>query len=123
GDDAAQTNVAVQIELPGQTNSPARRIRRSYRRRSNSTYGSDASSGGDTARPFAARSTNGVPRPDFSTFGIILQRNIFDPNRRPHRPYSEPTRVVRAEHITLVGTISYEKGTFAFFDGDDSEYQ
>jgi hypothetical protein len=122
-DDTVQTNGPGQINTLGQTNSSSRRIRRSYRRRSGSTYGADQSSGGDIVRT-GARPTNSVPRPDFSTFSIITHRNIFDPNRRGDRNTNIIARpVVHSEHITLVGTMSYEKGKFAFFDGDNSEYQ
>jgi uncharacterized membrane protein YgcG len=73
----------------------------------------------------ATAQLNRVPGPtnyvQFSQF--ITTRNIFDPNRfaivgsRPPRqtrtPRSTPT-------FTLVGTMSYEKGMFAFFDGNQS---
>jgi len=122
-DDAVQTNGPGQFEMAGQTNSSGRRIRRSYRHRSGSMSGANYSAGGEIMRLFAARSTNAVPRPDFSTFNIIAQRNIFDPNRHPGIVRDPQVRTVRSEHITLVGVMSYEKGTFAFFDGDGSEYQ
>lgn len=63
--------------------------------------------------------------PDFSTFKIITQRNIFDPNRsgaiRPELRRHTPTHTV--DSIALVGTMSYTKGKFAFFDGSSSEYK
>jgi hypothetical protein len=54
-----------------------------------------------------------------------VDRNIFDPNRYPHRPgearvAAKPKSV---DSLTLVGTMSYEKGTFAFFDGTSSDYK
>ena len=66
-----------------------------------------------------------VPGPnDYNQFAqFITTRNIFDPNRYVIRgsiirltsqtPHSTPT-------FTLVGTMSYEKGMFAFFDGNQS---
>ena len=54
-----------------------------------------------------------------------MDRNIFDPNRYPRRPGIE-ARVRRPksfDSLTLVGTMTYEKGTFAFFDGTSSEYK
>jgi hypothetical protein len=74
---------------------------------------------------FAAAQSNGVPGPaDYGRFtSFITARNIFDPNRYARdnsRPY-RPNRVQRsAPTFTLVGTMSYEKGLFAFFDGNDS---
>jgi hypothetical protein len=63
----------------------------------------------------------------FSSF--ITDRNIFDPNRVPHSPHSTPTRTrtktrtrsAGAPFVALVGTMSYEKGQFAFFNANDSD--
>ncbi len=69
----------------------------------------------------------GVPGPtDYAKFSaFVADRNIFDPNRVPHyyspgtiRP-RQPRPISRsAPALTLVGTMSYEKGTFAFFNGN-----
>jgi hypothetical protein len=69
--------------------------------------------------------TNADSGPNFSSFSIITRRNIFDPNRspgyvRPDRTYaSRPT----VDSLNLVGTMSYPKGKFAFFDGSSSQYK
>ena len=63
-----------------------------------------------------------VIKPDYSTFKLILERNIFDPNRVHRGPGSQP-RPRTVDSLTLVGIMSYEKGTFAFFDGSSSEYK
>ncbi len=65
-------------------------------------------------------------RQDYSSFGIIAERNIFNANRsgRSMGPRSdEPRRESRVDAFSLVGTLSYEKGPFAFFDGTSSEYR
>ena len=75
---------------------------------------------------FAAAQSNGVPGPnDYERFSsFITARNIFDPSRyaiigsRPVRPNRRPTY---APSFTLVGTMSYGKGMFAFFDGNQPE--
>ncbi len=75
---------------------------------------------------FAGAQSNGVPGPTaYSAFSrFITERNIFDPNRYAHnvtqnyRP-SRPTRLTPT--FTLVGTMSYEKGMFAFFDGNNPD--
>jgi hypothetical protein len=63
----------------------------------------------------------------FDRFGLILQRNIFDPERRPARPESErgpeappppPT-----QRIALVGVYMDAHQTLALFDGSSSEYR
>jgi hypothetical protein len=69
----------------------------------------------------------GAVRKDFDAFRIIAQRNIFNPNRSAHgggRPSGgERTRAPRAETFTLVGTMLYEGGQFAFFDSSSSSYK
>jgi hypothetical protein len=70
--------------------------------------------------------SNEVPGPTaYSAFGrFITTRNIFDPNRYA-RDLTRPVRTTRVQRsaptFTLVGTMSYEKGLFAFFDGNDSD--
>ena len=77
----------------------------------------------------SVQSTN-VPGPtDYQRFsGFISQRNIFDPDRyaltAPPRNRTTTRTVVRsAPAFGLVGTMAYEKGMFAFFDGNSPEYQ
>jgi len=65
----------------------------------------------------------------FSSF--VTERNIFDPNRVPHTTYTPRVRTTRtttrtrtsnsAPTFSLVGTMSYEKGLFAFFNGNNSD--
>jgi len=71
-----------------------------------------------------AQSTNAVARPDYQSFKIITDRNIFDPNRSSRGPRrTEGPRPARIESFALVGTMSYENGTYAFFDGTGSSYR
>jgi hypothetical protein len=58
---------------------------------------------------------------DYSAFRLISDRNIFDPNRQPHA--GPRTRPKTQQAFTLVGTMSYDKGVFAFFDGTSSDYK
>jgi hypothetical protein len=67
----------------------------------------------------AAQSSNGL---DFASFQIIGQRNIFDPNRVPHRRSSSPVAHV-VDSFSFVGTMSYAKGNFAFFDGSSADFR
>jgi hypothetical protein len=73
-----------------------------------------------------APATNGPTRLDFDSFGIIAERNIFNPNRSgrfdrtTRREDSE--RRVREQTFALLGTMSYEKGRYAFFGGSDTRY-
>jgi hypothetical protein len=67
-------------------------------------------------------------RTDFVSFRLVSERNIFDPRRSgrssgrpPLRPETE--RRVRTERFALLGTMSYEKGRYAFFDGSSSDFR
>ena len=75
-----------------------------------------------------AQSNNASGDPDYSKFaGFITDRNIFDPNRYPHdrssgyKPYKKKSRPNGPQGVTLVGTMAYEKGNFAFFNAGDSD--
>ena len=59
----------------------------------------------------------------------VADRNIFDPERQPKirgesRPAPKPKAVASADapEFGLVGVITYPRGTFAFFDGNASEF-
>jgi len=67
-----------------------------------------------------AQETNQGARRDFSAFKIIIDRNIFDPDRRPMVASGPAPKIVNS--FTLVGTMSYQKGLFAVFDGTSLEY-
>jgi len=62
-------------------------------------------------------------KPEYNTFKLITERNIFDPNRMPRRRNGPPVKMRTLESFALVGLMSYEKGTFAFFDGSSSDYR
>jgi hypothetical protein len=74
----------------------------------------------------AAPEITGPTRLDYSSFRIVNDRNIFNANRSglggPAEPREE-RRSARVEAFTLVGTMSYGKGPFAFFDGTSSDYR
>jgi hypothetical protein len=62
---------------------------------------------------------------EYPAFQVIAQKNIFDPNRRPNAPrrQRDTTRPPQVDSFSLVGTMTYEKGTFAFFSGSSSRYE
>jgi hypothetical protein len=78
---------------------------------------------------FAAAQSSTAPGPaDYARFtSFITERNIFDPNRYPHDSRARHTTYTprrsspSAPTFTLVGTMSYGKGMFAFFDGNNSD--
>lgn len=69
-----------------------------------------------------AQETNRTNEADFSSFQIISERNIFNPNRTARHKRGSRTESV-ADAFSLVGTMSYNKGTYAFFDGTSSDYR
>src|SRR5260221_10943943 len=72
----------------------------------------------------SAQSTNAPGRPDYSNFKIVTEKNIFNPRRSARASRVRESRTTsKGESFSLVGTMSYEKGTFAFFDGSKSEYR
>ena len=67
---------------------------------------------------------------DLEAFQIIFERNIFNPDRAASRrgdpaPEQTPTdsRPVETESLVLLGTISYDKGSFGYFDGTRAEFR
>lgn len=75
------------------------------------------------ALPVQAAESRG--RADLASFRLITERNIFNASRAPGRAESsrETRRTPRADAFGLVGVMSYDKGTFAFFDGSGSDYR
>ena len=73
--------------------------------------------------------SNDIPgETNYSAFSrFITQRNIFDPNRYPHESHTYQRMVSRpsnsAPAFTLVGTMSYAKGSFAFFSGNGDDFK
>ena len=69
---------------------------------------------------FLCLSAHGQSSLDYSHFSIIVERNIFDPDRGTTNAVHRQTNY---DTFTLVGLMQYEKGTFAFFDGTNSIYR
>jgi hypothetical protein len=78
--------------------------------------------------PVAEVQTNTAPEGSLKSFQVIADRNIFNPNRRAGRrgggaPPPPATKPVKVETFSMVGMISSEKGTIAFFDGSSSDFR
>ena len=73
------------------------------------------------ALPAFAQTTTNIDLRDFRAFTVIPERNIFDPNRRPVTRFQPRTNTV-VYWFALTGTMKYEKGLFAVFDGTSSDY-
>ena len=110
----------------GQSDDRRSRGRRSSRMRAGQSGESgsarDYGQGGDRSQANAGAGTNSGPaRLNYSAFKLILDRNIFDPNRVPIRP-GGVRRIRTVDSLTLRGTITYEKGTYAVFEGSSADY-
>ena len=78
---------------------------------------------------FAQTNKNIPGATDYARFSaFVAERNIYDPNRVPHfsstgrraaRPRTRSSAA--APTIALVGTMAYEKGSFAFFSSNDAD--
>jgi hypothetical protein len=68
-----------------------------------------------------ARSSTG---PTFESFRIVVDRNIFDPNRRPSQPGQlfAPEKSPPPDQLALVGALVNDEGAVAFFEGSKAEY-
>lgn len=68
-----------------------------------------------------------IPKTDYAYFKVVNDRNIFNPGRQPNRPDRPASREVKrtpkVDAFSLVGTLRYEKGDMAFFDGSSSDYR
>jgi len=77
--------------------------------------------------PLFAQSASNTASLDYSSLNIIAQRNIFNPRRYPTRPgyvpRERPAASRQAENFALLGTMVYEKGPVAFFDGSNYSYR
>jgi hypothetical protein len=123
GDRAARTN---RFDNPGRSQKDDRRSRGRRNSRSNSGQSSGNESANDYSRGGAnslAGTNNGSATLDYAAFKLIVDRNIFDPNRIKRRGSDPGTPPKSFDALTLRGTMSYWKGTFAFFDGTSSEYK
>jgi hypothetical protein len=69
--------------------------------------------------------TNNSSGLDYDSFKLISRHNMFDPSRRPNTPYIRtPTAPKpKVDSFTLVGTMSYEQGQYAFFDSNNFQYR
>jgi hypothetical protein len=122
-DQASSTNSVSETNQTTQTTAlgPDGRARRQRRKAAQSHPRDTASS---RAPKPGAGDTNSTSSPlAYSAFRLVADRNIFDPNRAPRttRPGAQPAKAT--DSFTLVGTLSYEKGEFAFFDGTSSDYK
>jgi hypothetical protein len=73
-------------------------------------------------RPASAAETNSASGTDFKSFQVIIDHNIFDPNRRSGRPRDRgpTTASPQSDSFTLLGTA---QGNLAVFTGTRSDFR
>jgi hypothetical protein len=122
GEEMVSTNDSASAGSSVAPNGPNGSSRRSGREARNQRFRRQrgGQSNGGSLGAGGSDDTNGPASLDYSAFSLVTTRNIFDPNRYRGRPRGN---VARVESFALVGTMSYEKGTFAFFSGSSSDYQ
>jgi hypothetical protein len=123
----ARSNAAAVMALAAQVSSnppPAQSGVSEGRSRSSRETGtkSAAASSRRSGNSGSERSSR-ASRTEFTAFRIISDRNIFDPNRRANRPDAPRPKPKSVDSFSLVGVMSYEKGSFAFFDGSSSSFR
>lgn len=64
-----------------------------------------------------------APGQGFEAFQLVVERNIFNPNRTGRTRATTEEKPPRVDEISLVGTMNYEKGLVAFFDSPDSAFR
>jgi hypothetical protein len=73
--------------------------------------------------PATAAPTAAAPGNSFEAFQLIVERNIFNPNRVGRTRAAPEEKPPRFDEIALVGTMNYDKGLIAFFDSPDSAFR
>lgn len=131
-DKSGRSSTSNNLQSSSRSTSDDRRARgrRSIRSRSDrgggSSQASGAGGGDNRSQADGSRATtNGPGTLDYASFKVVVDRNIFDPNRYPRGPGARgpTTKPKVVSSLKLVGTMAYEKGIIAFFDGSSSDYQ
>jgi hypothetical protein len=73
-----------------------------------------------SAKPASTGSATGD---GFDRFQVIVERNIFNPNRTGRTRATQEEKPRPVDEISLVGTMQYEKGLLAFFHSSDAEFR
>lgn len=63
-----------------------------------------------------------APAKGFDAFLIVVERNIFNPNRTGRTRGDPSAPAPREDEIALVGTMAYEKGQVAFFNSPEPAF-
>jgi hypothetical protein len=117
--DSAAPGTNSAVNTPSRADRNPERSRRTDRRRDRGDSGRNTADTPETT----ATASNGT---DYDSFRLIPDRNIFNVNRSGGMSRVDrepPRRETRVDTFALVGSMSYPKGDFAFFDGSSSEFR
>lgn len=86
--------------------------------------GMGSSAGAEATNAPAAR-VSGARSLEYDSFRAIVDKNIFNSKRsgRSSGGNREARRPARVDTLSLVGTMNYDKGPLAFFQGSDGDYR
>lgn len=115
---AAKGEKPAKSEKPGKPDK-VEKVEKVPKSERSSGKGAPASSTSSSARSSAAASTTA----QFEPFRLIVDRNIFNPNRTGRSRASEESAAPKVETVALVGTMETEEGRVAFFDSTDAAFQ
>ena len=76
-----------------------------------------------TAAKSSAPAAATAPGQGFEAFQLVVERNIFNPNRTGRTRATTEEKPPRVDEISLVGTMNYDKGLVAFFDSPDAAFR
>ena len=77
----------------------------------------------DAAAAPAEAATASSAAKGFDAFQLIVERNIFNPNRTGRTRSVPEEKPPRIDEIALVGTMQYDKGLVAFFHSTDAAFR
>jgi hypothetical protein len=64
-----------------------------------------------------------APSQGFDRFQLVVERNIFNPNRLGRTRVDAGDKPARVDEISLVGTVRYDREQLAIFDSPDAQYR
>jgi len=77
------------------------------------------------ATPPAAPASVGAIAPNvgFDAFQVVIERNIFNPNRSSRARSAPEEKPVRTDELSLVGVVQYDGDRIAVFDGTEAAFR
>ncbi len=64
-----------------------------------------------------------APNVGFDAFQIVIERNIFNPNRSGRSRAAPEEKAVRTDELSLVGVVQYGQEKIAVFDGSEPAFR